>query len=114
MTELTHITLNYFRILLREYNDVLLLLLAVGLTIVTQEPWIQHGSIHDNILFGKSYDATKYRAVLEVCALNADIRLLMEGDHTVIGDNGITLSGGQKARIALARAVYEVRTATAL
>ena len=39
---------------------------------VTQEPWIQHGTIRENILFGKPYDAGKYRIVLEVCALNAE------------------------------------------
>ena len=80
----------------------------LGLAIVTQEAWIQHGTIRDNILFGKSYDSAKYRAVLEVCALNADLRALKEGDQTELGDNGVTLSGGQKTRIALARAVYQV------
>lgn len=79
-----------------------------GIAIVTQDPWIQHGTIRDNILFGKPYDATKYRDVLEVCALTADLRMLSDGDQTEIGDNGVTLSGGQKARIALARAVYQV------
>ncbi len=76
---------------------------------VTQEPWIQHGTIRENILFGKPYAAGKYRIVLEVCALNADLRMLTEGDQTEIGDNGVTLSGGQKARVALARAVYQVK-----
>jgi ATP-binding cassette subfamily C (CFTR/MRP) protein 10 len=79
------------------------------MAIVTQEPWIQHGTIRENILFGKPYDAGKYRIVLEVCALNADLRMLTEGDQTEIGDNGVTLSGGQKARVALARAVYQVK-----
>ena len=79
-----------------------------GVAIVTQDPWIQHGTIRDNILFGKLYDPAKYRAVLDVCALNADLRALPDGDQTEIGDNGVTLSGGQKARIALARAVYQV------
>nr|QST14991.1 ABCC10 protein [Diaphanosoma celebensis] len=80
-----------------------------GVSMVTQEPWIQHGTIRDNILFGRPYNATKYRDVLEVCALNADLRLLSEGDQTHVGDNGVTLSGGQRARIALARAVYQDR-----
>lgn len=74
---------------------------------MTQEPWIQHGTIRENILFGQPYDAGKYRAVLEKCALNADLRLMAEGDLTEVGDNGVTLSGGQKVRIALARAVYQ-------
>lgn len=71
-------------------------------------PWIQHGTIRDNILFGQPYNATKYKAVQEVCALSADIRAMTEGDQTSVGDSGATLSGGQKARIALARAVYQV------
>lgn len=79
-----------------------------GIAIVMQDPWIQHGTIRDNILFGKPYDSAKYRLVLDVCALNADLRGLPDGDQTEIGDNGVTLSGGQKARIALARAVYQV------
>lgn len=77
---------------------------------MTQEPWIQHGTVRDNILFGRPYDANKYRAVLDCCALNADLRLMADGDQTQVGDNGVTLSGGQKVRIALARAVYQDKT----
>ncbi|XP_057699514.1 ATP-binding cassette sub-family C member 10 isoform X2 [Corythoichthys intestinalis] len=77
-----------------------------GLGLVTQEPWIQHASVRDNILFGKSYDASFYRAVVEACALTDDLAILPDGDRTEVGENGVTLSGGQKARLALARAVY--------
>ncbi|XP_061536277.1 ATP-binding cassette sub-family C member 10 isoform X4 [Phycodurus eques] len=77
-----------------------------GLGLATQEPWIQHGSVRDNILFGKSYDASFYRAVVEACALADDLAILPNGDRTEVGENGVTLSGGQKARLALARAVY--------
>ncbi|XP_077379727.1 ATP-binding cassette sub-family C member 10 isoform X2 [Festucalex cinctus] len=77
-----------------------------GLGLVAQEPWIQHASVRDNILFGKSFDATFYRAVVEACALADDIAMLPAGDRTEVGENGVTLSGGQKARVALARAVY--------
>ena len=80
-----------------------------GLAVVMQEPWIQHGTVRDNILFGRPYVAGKYRAVLDKCALSADLRNLVDGDQTEIGDNGVTLSGGQKARVALARAVYQDR-----
>ncbi|XP_019052127.1 PREDICTED: ABC transporter C family member 13 isoform X2 [Nelumbo nucifera] len=69
-------------------------------------PWILSGTIRDNILFGKNYDAKRYKEVLRACALDIDISLMVGGDLTYIGEKGINLSGGQKARLALARAVY--------
>ncbi|OQR89317.1 ABC transporter-MRP, partial [Achlya hypogyna] len=72
----------------------------------SQQPWIQHLTVRENILFGKPYDRTKYAAVLEACALTKDLALFPAGDRTEIGQKGVNLSGGQKARIALARACY--------
>ena len=60
----------------------------------------------DNILFGKKFDKKKYEAVIEACALIPDLKVLPGGDKTEIGEKGINLSGGQKHRIALARACY--------
>nr|XP_057929330.1 ATP-binding cassette sub-family C member 10 isoform X2 [Doryrhamphus excisus] len=77
-----------------------------GFGLASQEPWIQHASVRDNILFGKEHDASFYQAVIEACALSDDLSILPDGDRTEVGENGITLSGGQKARLALARAVY--------
>uniref|UniRef100_A0A672ZE54 ATP-binding cassette, sub-family C (CFTR/MRP), member 10 n=1 Tax=Sphaeramia orbicularis TaxID=375764 RepID=A0A672ZE54_9TELE len=77
-----------------------------GFGLASQEPWIQHASVRDNILFGKDYDPTFYQAVIEACALLDDLNVLPNGDKTEVGENGVTLSGGQKARLALARAVY--------
>ncbi|KAG1326564.1 putative ABC transporter C family member 5 [Cocos nucifera] len=73
---------------------------------VPQVPWIQSGSVRDNILFGKEYDARRYREVLQACALDIDISLMIGGDLAYIGEKGVNLSGGQRARLALARAVY--------
>ena len=73
---------------------------------ITQMPWIQNDSLRNNILFNKEYDELKYRQVLEMCELRKDIDALSGGDQIEIGDKGFALSGGQKARIALARAVY--------
>ncbi|XP_041640876.1 ATP-binding cassette sub-family C member 10 [Cheilinus undulatus] len=77
-----------------------------GFGLASQEPWIQHASVRDNILFGKAYDHGVYQAVIEACALSDDLNVLPNGDKTEVGENGVTLSGGQKARLALARAVY--------
>uniref|UniRef100_A0A674PL73 ATP-binding cassette, sub-family C (CFTR/MRP), member 10 n=1 Tax=Takifugu rubripes TaxID=31033 RepID=A0A674PL73_TAKRU len=78
----------------------------VGFGLAAQEPWIQHASVRDNILFGKHYDPLFYHAVIEACSLADDLKVLPNGDRTEVGENGVTLSGGQKARLALARAVY--------
>ncbi|CAB1327867.1 unnamed protein product, partial [Coregonus sp. 'balchen'] len=77
------------------------------LTYSSQQPWVFPGTIRSNILFGKELHLQKYEKVLRACALKRDMELLPDGDLTVIGDRGATLSGGQKARVNLARAVYQ-------
>lgn len=71
-----------------------------------QTPWLQSMSIRDNILFSSPYEETRYKKTLEVCALTPDLAGFKDGDLSNIGENGIGLSGGQKARVALARAIY--------
>ncbi|EFQ91944.1 hypothetical protein PTT_11049 [Pyrenophora teres f. teres 0-1] len=71
-----------------------------------QTPWLQSMSIRDNILFSYPYEEVRYKQTLEACALLPDMAELKHGDLSNIGENGIGLSGGQKARVALARAVY--------
>lgn len=71
-----------------------------------QNPWILSATVKDNILFCHEYDEEYYNLVLDACALRPDLKLLEHGDMTEIGEKGINLSGGQRARIALARAVY--------
>ncbi|CAO3660699.1 unnamed protein product [Umbelopsis vinacea] len=71
-----------------------------------QQPWIQHASIRDNIVFGQPFDEVRYNKVLYQCALIKDLDILEDGDLTEIGEKGINLSGGQKQRVSLARAVY--------
>ncbi|KAG7227636.1 hypothetical protein INR49_005451 [Caranx melampygus] len=77
------------------------------LTYTSQQPWILPGTIRSNILFGKELNPQKYDRVLRACALKRDMDLLPGGDLAVVGDRGANLSGGQKARISLARAVYQ-------
>lgn len=71
-----------------------------------QTPWLQSMNIRENILFNEPYDEARYKKVLEACALLPDMAEFKHGDLSNIGENGIGLSGGQKARVALARAVY--------
>eukprot|EP00475_Leptophrys_vorax_P037463 TRINITY_DN6464_c0_g1_i6.p1 TRINITY_DN6464_c0_g1~~TRINITY_DN6464_c0_g1_i6.p1 ORF type:complete len:900 (-),score=203.33 TRINITY_DN6464_c0_g1_i6:101-2800(-) len=73
---------------------------------VPQEPWIQNGTVKENIVFGKEFQRNWYDMVVYACALHNDLKTLVGGDSCEIGERGINLSGGQKARIALARAVY--------
>ncbi|KAM3143255.1 hypothetical protein pb186bvf_004587 [Paramecium bursaria] len=74
---------------------------------VSQKPWIQNSTLKENILFGNEFDQEKYDAVLRYSCLIDDLNILMQGDQTMIGEKGINLSGGQKARVSLARALYQ-------
>ncbi|KAK4154036.1 hypothetical protein C8A00DRAFT_14832 [Chaetomidium leptoderma] len=73
---------------------------------VSQTPWIEGGTVKENIVFGNPFAKDRYRKVLVACALEKDIELLVDGDETEVGPKGVTLSGGQRWRVALARALY--------
>ncbi|KAL0574610.1 hypothetical protein V5O48_007360 [Marasmius crinis-equi] len=77
-----------------------------NISYASQNSWILSATVRQNILFFHEYDETFYNLVIEACALGPDLALLPNGDATEVGEKGITLSGGQRARIALARAVY--------
>ena len=72
----------------------------------SQEPWLFAGSVRQNILFGRKMEQRRYEQVIKVCQLKRDFALLPYSDKTIVGERGISLSGGQRARINLARAVY--------
>lgn len=72
----------------------------------TQGGWCMGASVRDNILFGLNYEPDFYQRVLHACALGPDLAILPDGDMTEVGEKGVSLSGGQRARVALARACY--------
>ncbi|KAL3282146.1 hypothetical protein HHI36_005341 [Cryptolaemus montrouzieri] len=72
-----------------------------------QIPWVFPGSLKQNIIFGQTFDETKYKKILEICCLDQDIKVLPRYDETILTDGGANLSGGQKARLNLARALYK-------
>ena len=72
----------------------------------SQIPWIINATFKDNILFGYKYDEKFYQKTIKVCQLLPDLEILPDGDETLVGEKGISLSGGQKARLSLARSIY--------
>ncbi|XP_063046053.1 ATP-binding cassette sub-family C member 12 [Engraulis encrasicolus] len=80
-----------------------------SLTYVSQQAWIFHGTVRDNILMGEDFDQERYDEVIRACSLKPDLAILPYGDQTEIGERGLNLSGGQKQRISVARAVYSGR-----
>ncbi|KAG0233737.1 P-loop containing nucleoside triphosphate hydrolase protein [Mortierella sp. GBAus27b] len=78
----------------------------IAMSYSAQSPWIFAGSIRSNILFGSKYDRDRYNKIIKACELTRDLSLFPQGDATIIGEKGVTLSGGQRARVSLARAAY--------
>ncbi|KAF4617819.1 hypothetical protein D9613_006245 [Agrocybe pediades] len=77
-----------------------------GVAYAAQESWVQSSTVRENILFGSPYEEERYKQVIRQCALEHDLELFDAGDQTEVGERGLTLSGGQKARVTLARAIY--------
>lgn len=73
---------------------------------VSQTPWVETGTVQNNITFGLPFVESRYQNILRACSLEKDIELLIDGDQTEVGPKGVTLSGGQRWRVALARALY--------
>ncbi|RFU76429.1 abc transporter [Trichoderma arundinaceum] len=81
-------------------------IIPTAICFISQTPWIENATIKDNVLFGLPYDAVRYEKVIQACALSQDLCLFEDGHETEVGAQGITLSGGQKWRLTLARALY--------
>ena len=80
--------------------------LSGKISFVSQNPWILNTTVEENILFFNKKDVDKYNKVISICQLEPDLLTLPKGDKTEIGEKGLNLSGGQKARISIARAIY--------
>ncbi|XP_069116549.1 ATP-binding cassette sub-family C member 10-like [Argopecten irradians] len=91
----------------REKGNISVSNLEQGFALACQEPWVQQATIRDNVLFGSPFNSNKYTQVLNAVSLHTDLHVLPDGDKTGVGENGVTLSGGQKSRLALARAIYQ-------
>mmetsp|Transcript_22255 Transcript_22255/g.50826 ORF Transcript_22255/g.50826 Transcript_22255/m.50826 type:complete len:1391 (+) Transcript_22255:30-4202(+) len=79
-----------------------------GIAFAPQQPWVFNASIRENILFGEPYNTVRYDECVRCCNLVKDLALLKSGDQTRVGEKGTSLSGGQKARVCLARAAYKL------
>ena len=77
-----------------------------NLAYVSETPWVFPGTIRENILFGLPYNEDWYQKTINACQLEMDLKSFPQGDLCYIGEHGTTISGGQRTRIALARAVY--------
>ncbi|KAL7946055.1 P-loop containing nucleoside triphosphate hydrolase protein [Trichoderma barbatum] len=81
-------------------------IIPTAICFISQTPWIENATIKNNVLFGLPFDPVRYEKVLHACALSQDLGLFEDGDETEVGAQGVTLSGGQKWRLTLARALY--------
>lgn len=81
-------------------------IIPTAIAFISQTPWIENATIKDNIIFGLPFDSIRYEKVLKACALTQDLAMFDDGDQTEVGAQGISLSGGQKWRLTLARAFY--------
>ena len=95
--------LNNMIIINKEETNIIL---NGSISYVPQEAWIQNNTVRNNILFYLPFDSERYFKILDICELAPDLDALIGGDMTEIGEKGINLSGGQRARINIARALY--------
>ena len=86
-------------------NDKAKIIINGEISYVSQIPWIENDTVRNNVLFNLPFDADRYDHILEISELKPDLEMFIGGDMTEIGEKGINLSGGQKARISIARSL---------
>ena len=107
-TCLTNAILNYLDFIPKSNNKKEVYNVVNGsISYASQNPWILNGTVRDNIIFYNELDIERYKKVLEICQLISELSQLPGGEMTEISSNGQNISGGQKARISLARAIYK-------
>ena len=99
--------LNNLELLNSNEKDVKYYHFSPVISYACQDPWIMNGTIRDNIIFYGKYDKERYNQVVNACQLDKDFENLKHGDLTEVGSTGNNISGGQRARISLARAIYK-------
>jgi len=105
---LANAILNYLEFIPKTNNDKETYNIVNGtISYASQNPWILNGTVRDNIIFYNELEIERYKKVLEICQLISDLSLLPGGELTEISSNGQNISGGQKARISLARCIYK-------
>ena len=77
-----------------------------SISYAVQDPWVMDGTARENICMGLDFNDEWYNKVVKACCLESDFEIFLQGDQTIVGDRGVQCSGGQKARLALARAIY--------
>lgn len=77
-----------------------------SISYVSQQPWILNATVKNNVTFGSDFNEAKYQDAIKYSCLQSDLDILIKKDETEIGEKGVNLSGGQKARVSLARALY--------
>ena len=107
-TCLVNAILNYLEFIPKSNNEKKIYNIVNGtISYASQNPWILNGTVRDNIIFYNELDLERYKKVLQICQLISDLSQLPGGELTEISSNGQNISGGQKARISLARAIYK-------
>ena len=77
-----------------------------SMSYAAQDPWIMDGTVRENVTMGLPFRQEWYDQVIDACGLRMDFQIFRHGDSTIVGDRGVQCSGGQRARIGLARAIY--------
>ena len=107
-TCLINAILNYLDFIPKSKNKKEIYNVVNGaISYASQNPWILNGTVRDNIIFYNELDIERYKKVLQICQLISELSQLPGGEMTEISSNGQNISGGQKARISLARAIYK-------